>query len=372
MKKILFINHSNRLDGADTVLLKILSIVSPSQGKGCIYVVEPMTKKKSLFREAVKNIGIDECLMLPYKGFGGSLYRCIIVFLFNFYSIFRLVNLIKNRKIDIVVSNSSIVWIGIISAILTHVPHVWYFHESVRLFGYDKAMYIYRFFIRHSLNTVIFISNMQKKEWERLIKIDINNSHVIYNPIRNIKLSNEKYHSDKLVFGYLGSFSKIKNLPFLIKAFYMMKQECPDIVLLIAGSGEITEENIIKNLIKKYSLYHSIELLGQISDISVFYSTIDILVLPSKAETMPLVVIEAMSVKKVVIVTLNTAGLCELFEDKQDCIFFDPSNILELVNAMKAVMDKDHRTFLSSNGYKKVCQYNFNSIFEKSVNDLFK
>jgi glycosyltransferase involved in cell wall biosynthesis len=258
------------------------------------------------------------------------------------------------------------------SAVLTRISHIWYFHESVRLFGYDKVIYLYKFFINYWLNTIIFISRTQKEEWERLINIPVNNSRIIYNPIKKIKPCGKRYRNDKLVYGYLGSFTKIKNLSLLIEAFYIVKQEYPNITLLLGGSGDIEEENLIKKVIRKYSLEPIIEISGQISDASDFYSDVDVLVLPSKQETMPLVVLEAMSVQKAVIVTSNTAGLCELFEDKKDCIFFDPSNISELVNSMKAVVDKDYRVLLASNGFKKVCQYNFNAVFEKGIKILFE
>jgi glycosyltransferase involved in cell wall biosynthesis len=128
---------------------------------------------------------------------------------------------------------------------------------------------------------------------------------------------------------------------------------------------------VIQELIKKYSLQNFVETVGQISDVSSFYSRIDVLVLPSFYECMPLVAIEAMSARRAVIITKNT-GLPELFGNKKECLFIDPYSETELREAMEMLMDDKYRNSLAIRSYEKVKEYNFNVAFEDAVRLLFE
>jgi len=78
--------------------------------------------------------------------------------------------------------------------------------------------------------------------------------------------------------------------------------------------------------------------LPQTHEVEKFYNNIDILVLPSWRETMPLVVFEAMQAGVCVLQT-NRSGMSELLEGKKETLFFSPDREEELEQLLMNCMD---------------------------------
>ena len=92
---------------------------------------------------------------------------------------------------------------------------------------------------------------------------------------------------DKVAIGFVGRISKDKNLPFIINV--MNKIPRNDIKLFLVGSRSNDYENV-KQLIKDKK---NIEYLGFRNDTYDIYNMFDCLVLCSKKEGLPMVVVEA-------------------------------------------------------------------------------
>jgi glycosyltransferase involved in cell wall biosynthesis len=374
MKRILFINHSNKIAGAETILLTIIELVSQNNTKDNIYVITPLNKGLVSFKKKLNKMGVKHCFSLPYKNIGVSLFRTIFVFFFNLYSVFRLIGYVKKYKINMIYSNTSVTGLGIITAMFLNILHVWHYHESINFENYlkdKKLKYIYKILINYKKNHLIFISKTQMKEWETFIGKKVRNFQIIYNPIKNINPSiarSNKKENDYLTFGYLGSLSVRKNIPLLIKTFYELHKSRSDIRLLIGGNGP--EAHSIINMIKGYSLNSVVILQGYIEDVSVFFSNVDVFILPSISECWPLVALEAFYARKPVILSRNM-GLGEILENNQHCIFFDPTNPVELLSSMKSMMNEKYRAILADNGFKRINEYGFNAKFEKSIREIF-
>jgi glycosyltransferase involved in cell wall biosynthesis len=346
-------------------MLQIIDTVFVGGNEKKVFIVEPIGKQESLFKRRLCDMGITHCFSLPYKCWGGSLFRSIIVTFFNLYSVLTLIYHVKKERIDIIYSNTSINCIGIMVAILTRKLHIWHFHESIGWTKYPDILYW--IFLKYKKNTVIFISENQKMQWQTQLPKSFEKSKIIYNPIKKINITDTYFHND-IVFGYLGSIDKQKNIVLLVNAFYELTRTHNNVKLIIGGSG--TDEDGLKKLIKEYSLESHVTMLGYVSEVSSFYNSIDIFVLPSLLESWGLVSLEAMIARKAVIMT-NNSSLHEILENREECIFIDPTNKQELLDAMKMLMDEKYRTALAMRGYEKVRQYNFNIEFKKSVDALF-
>jgi glycosyltransferase involved in cell wall biosynthesis len=368
MKKVLFVNHTRTIGGAETIMLQIISNVFAGHHEK-VFIAEPAGKGVSLLRKTLYGMGITHCYSLPYKCLGNSLIRSIIVLLFNIYSTLILTYRVKKESIDIVYSNTSISCIGIVAAILARKPHIWHFHEPVSsYYGWTKSLRIlYAIFLRYKKNTVIFISENQKTQWQAQLPKSFGQSKVIYNYINEINTADKPSRSE-VVFGYLGGIEKRKNVVFLVETFHELACTYPNVRLTIGGSGSY--EDVIKKVIASHSLESFVNIMGYVSDRYSFYRDIDVFVLPSLSESWGLVSLEAMLARKAVIMT-NNSGLHEILENKQDCIFFDPTSKRELLGAMKTLMDEKYRATLAKRGHEKIKQYNFNMEFKKSFNELF-
>lgn len=97
--------------------------------------------------------------------------------------------------------------------------------------------------------------------------------------------------SDKLVVGNVGRFSLQKNQTFLIEIFVKIKELYPDSVLWLLGDGELRGE--IEEKILYYGLADSVKLFGMVSDTREYYQAVDVMVMPSLFEGLPMVGVEA-------------------------------------------------------------------------------
>lgn len=369
MKKTLFINHSNNLHGSETVLLELLNVVF-TENKNDVYVVEPIAPSQSFFSKALHQAGFTNIIGLPYKNLGVSLLRSIFVLIYNIYSVFYLVRYVRKNKIECIYSNTSVTCLGIIVALITSKPHFWHFHEPVdEKHGFVKSIIlIYKFLLRYKRNTLVFVTKTQSDQWHCELSLKNIQSKVIYNPIKEIGHFSKKDDSDTIVFAYMGGRDERKNLLRFIDAFSVLHKENKNTRLLFAKNVGNTNQLIAKKVID-LGLIECFEEKA-FPNLSDFYSQIDVFVLPSLSETWGLVVLEALQTKTPVVVTSNT-GLTELLFQKKDCIFIDPYNTENIVEAMKFMLNKESREQIAQSGYDTIKEIDFNQNFKLEFAKFF-
>jgi len=96
---------------------------------------------------------------------------------------------------------------------------------------------------------------------------------------------------DTLVIGHIGRFVEQKNHTFLIDIFNEIHKQNDNSILLLVGQGplkEIIEEKVLQLGLKDYVMF-----LGQRNDTNKLYQAMDIFVLPSLYEGLPVVGVEA-------------------------------------------------------------------------------
>ena len=96
---------------------------------------------------------------------------------------------------------------------------------------------------------------------------------------------------EKLVIGNVGRFSLQKNQTFLIEIFAKIKELHPDSVLWLLGDGELRTE--IEEKVKSFGLEGSVKLFGMVSNPKDYYQAMDVMVMPSLFEGLPMVGVEA-------------------------------------------------------------------------------
>lgn len=109
----------------------------------------------------------------------------------------------------------------------------------------------------------------------------------------------------------IGRFSEQKGFPLLIEALAQAARKHPELHLTLVGDGELRGE--IEALIERHTLRRHITLTGWLAEeqVRAELSAAQALVLPSFAEGLPMVVMEAMAAGRPVIATA-IAGLPEL------------------------------------------------------------
>lgn len=97
--------------------------------------------------------------------------------------------------------------------------------------------------------------------------------------------------SDQLVVGHVGRFNLQKNHRFLIEIFSEIVKLAPDSLLLLVGTGEL--EASIRELVANKDLESKVKFQSVTDEPEMFYVAMDVFVLPSLFEGLPLVGIEA-------------------------------------------------------------------------------
>ncbi|ELC8400769.1 glycosyltransferase family 1 protein [Clostridium perfringens] len=96
---------------------------------------------------------------------------------------------------------------------------------------------------------------------------------------------------NKFVVGHVGRLSYQKNHKFLIEVFSELIKKEPNSILLLIGVGEKKEE--IKKQVNDLGLSNKVIFLGNRSDVNELYQAMDVFVMPSFFEGVPVVGIEA-------------------------------------------------------------------------------
>lgn len=96
---------------------------------------------------------------------------------------------------------------------------------------------------------------------------------------------------NKFVVGHVGRFSEPKNHVFIIKIFAELCSMYHNAILMLAGEGPLEEK--IRGLVKEYNLEDKVLFLGLRTDIHELMQAMDVFVLPSLYEGLPVVGVEA-------------------------------------------------------------------------------
>lgn len=127
----------------------------------------------------------------------------------------------------------------------------------------------------------------------RMLNNSIETERFAFNPEIRERMRRELGVSDKLVIGHIGRFAPQKNHTFLIKIFEQIHRANPDTCLLLVGDGELRGK--IEDQAAQAGLTDSVIFAGVHDDVSGYYQAMDMFVMPSLFEGLPLTILEVQS-----------------------------------------------------------------------------
>ena len=139
-----------------------------------------------------------------------------------------------------------------------------------------------------------------------------------YDPQLREKKRCELKLENRIVVGHVGSFCYAKNMGFLIDIVNELRKMEPAVILLSIGGGE--EFEYIQKKVEKLNLQEHVCFLGNRDDVPELLQAMDLFVLPSRFEGLPIVAIEA-QVSGLKVVLSNTISEETALSEK--CIFCD-------------------------------------------------
>lgn len=170
--------------------------------------------------------------------------------------------------------------------------------------------------------------------------------------IRDEKRKELELADNILAIGHIGRFVAQKNHTFLIDVFNEIHKKNDNAILLLAGQGPLQEE--IKNKVQELGLESKVKFLGQINDTYKLYQALDIFVLPSLYEGLPVVGVEAQA----------TGLLCELSNDMtKETKVLDTTRFISLNTSAEewaTIILDDYSKFKRHDTTSEITKNNFN------------
>jgi glycosyltransferase involved in cell wall biosynthesis len=240
--------------------------------------------------------------------------------------------LIIDEKVDIVHAhgtraNSNVFWAAKSLKIpLIYTVHGWSFHPDQKLLVRFARKMSERFLTRIS-DSVLCVSESNQRDgvegW------GMKNSAVIYNGINTSRFDpGLKYKdirkefgisSEKTLIGYIVRITKQKDPLTLIRAMSIVSEKTKDVVLIMVGEGDLKESAI--KMVLELNLSGNVIFENFRQDVPDILNSLDIYCLPSLWEGLPIGVIEAMAMGKVVIAT-PVDGTKEIISTGENGILF--------------------------------------------------
>mgnify|MGYP005755453945 CR=1 FL=1 len=347
MKNILFVHSSSELYGSDRSLLNIVKNIDKE--KFHIHIILPCQGPLVNEINKVPNVklGVHNIAVLRRKNLsiaGG------IKFILEFINSYKYLKYyITQNDIDIVDTNTAVVFPAAIAAKRLRKKSIWHIREIIKNRTENRI-------ISYIMNRYADIIIANSKATGKAICVDQEKVRVVYNAVDEKKNIEKKSHS-QLTIGMAGRINRWKGQKLFVDAAEIIHNKFPDVVFEIAGdtfSGEEYLKDELIQYIKKKDLSQNVRLLGQVNNMNDFYSGLDIFVLPSiQPEPFGLVIIEAMGFGIPVIAT-NHGGPTEIITDGVEGYLVDYKSANQMAERLIELLSDEKKRFkMGQNGIKR-------------------
>ncbi len=285
-----------------------------------------------------------------YKNFGK----------FDLIFISTLRKIIKNNKIDAVISNN-----GRITEIAKKATK-----KLCPLISINHGTNIKKTALA---DFAIVINNTQYGE---IISAGFNKdrAYIIPNSIplnTNINLKPENNQPKSiLTIGFLGRLSQEKGPDILIKAANLLHKQNIKFKVNIAGDGNMLNE--LKTLVEQFELTEIINFVGWVENKEKFFKDIDIFCLPSRQEAFGIVLLEAME-HMIPIVASDCDGPKDIFEDNYEALICKKDDVQDLSDKLITLINNTElREKLRTNAKDKLIKNYTEQIVSKKLEDMLQ
>jgi len=227
-----------------------------------------------------------------------------------------------------------------------------------------------RFFLR-CVDKIILVSQTSKSLRLEREKYPVEKTVVIYNSVNTNEFINLKKTSntDTIILGTASRLVNLKQVDKLLLLFKKIRDLKLDVVLKIAGSGP--EQNRLRTIVDELNLNDYVSFMGNLTDMPIFYNSIDVFVLYSRIEDLPLTIVEAFS-SGLPVIAPKIGGIPELITDNDGLLIDASSSVDDQAGQIANFILENNLKDLSLNN-RKFAKNNFDSkIHKASVEYLYE
>lgn len=365
MKNILFLHAGAEMYGADKVMLDLITRLDKS--KYHPYVILPTD---GVLVDALKKNEIDvEVMLYPIMRRKYFNPKGIIEYFFNLKKYTSIIEqYAKDKKIDLIHTNTAATLEGSFVARRLHIPQLWSIHEIIVS---PKMMYIFtsKLISKYSSSTITD-SGAVKRHLDASGFFKKNDVKVIYNGVDanrfNPNVSCEYLYTEwniprnAKVIGMMGRVNSWKGQHDFLKAVNIILEKYSDVYAVFVGAafdGEEWREKELADAIAISPYKDRIINKGYRTDSEGIYKLFDVFVLPStNPDPLPTVVLENMATGNP-IVGYRHGGICEMVKEGYNGLLAEVKNPKDLAAKIEMLLvDDELRYKMGSNSRTRLLE----------------
>jgi len=356
--------------------IKVLNLINSLETGGA----ESLLVNFALESKKNEDIDLEICILYPSTFFKKEIQRADIPFWefnlkfkYDLIGVLRLINLIKKRKYDIIHVHlfPSAMFLAIASFFVQKDIKFIFTEHSVynqrRSFRIFKLLDI---FIYSRYSKIICVNNQVRLSLIKWLPRIRKKTNVIFNGIPIAKLKEGQLFKRYDIL-FVGRLEKVKGLDILLRAISILNTQYNKVIrLAIVGIGPLKKG--LEKMARELQIDDEIEFLGTRKDINRLMKSSKVLVLPSRWEGLPMVILEAMSVGLPIVAT-RVGGIPETIEDAKDGLLIPPENPEILAKTITHLLkNKNLQIKLAQNAYEKVKEKYSVQNYTKNILSLYE
>ena len=311
---------------------------------------------------------------LPKGGFFKSRLSYVLIFIFSF---FKLLRLIKNEKPDYLITHlltSLPIFLTLITKTKTKI--------ILRISGLPKLNFIRYIFWKIFSKKIYKVTCPTITTYEYLKAKDIfekNKVFVLRDPIIHLreflikkkeKIENLKIEKSNLIIG-IGRLTRQKNFLLLIKAFKQITTKHPNYHLILLGEGE--EKNLLLKEVIKLKIQDKVSFLGYQENVYKYLLNSECFILTSLWEDPGFVILEAALSNTLIISSNCPNGPNEILSNGRNGFLFQKNKLSDLLNKFDEFKNSSNdelnkKKLLAKKQIKKFTQFAHYKSLENIIN----
>ena len=379
--RILLLHSSSDLYGASKIFLQTVQILN-GQGHTCHVVVSsagPLVDKLKQDSVPVTVINLGIIRRKYFTPFG----------ILNRINKWQKANTFLNKyiqqnNIELVYANTTAVILGAYLAHKNKIKHVWHVHEII---GKPKFLFFaIQWIMKRYTSTIICVSKAVQDHWSKNTLLLRSKMQVVYNGIAPIEKSTEanfrtKYQIPKeaIVIGMAGRVHYWKGQQYFLQIAqqllnqYSYSNKATPLYFIITGDAFPGYEYLVdemQDFIKKNNLGERIFYTGFEDKMDKFYSSIDLLILPSQLpDPLPTVVLEAMQYGVPVAAT-EQGGALEMIAENETGIFIPINNVQVAADKIQELLITEKYLVMGEAAKQREKHFFSKLVYEQKITSL--
>lgn len=375
IKKVVVLHGSSGLYGADRSILRSM-LALKSKGITSIFILSKEGPLVDLAREngievRINRLGVIRRKYLNPKGLFGR-----FVSMRQAYS--SLKKILEEEKIDLIYTNTTLIWVGAMLSWRTGIRHIWHVREIIHKPVLLK--WIIGNLMKLGATRVICVSKAVRTSWNRFGPK--NRMIVLYNGIETTTYNNLRSElktelgvtSSTLVIGMIGRVNLLKGQSYFLEIARHLMTQRSDLHFVLVGDPFPGYEYLLDELkeqVLSNGMTEAVTDLGFRTDIPNILAGLDIFVLPSIGpDSLPTVVLEAMAASKPVVAT-KTGGSVEMVVEGETGILIphdDSEQAAEMI--LTQLLNSSDLQATGNKGRERVEQFFSYETFERNFVEM--